>query len=272
MSSRTNGNFSHTPAAWCAKKQWCAKTMRGLIAPRKRSKWYSLSTGLTPGPTQHVVARVNISCLPTSIVPTAKQPAVYEMTKWADIYFEQPGLSKRLRWSPKSGGLGHCIGERINWLRSEHSGIHILPEISSGEKRSYPTAMWGGSVQSALHEELCSAHAKIGENMLARSIIAPFASLAGPELFWYYLLLLFRLCWFIDLVLVQFYGNIINEWKCYIANRCGALIQKKKIMKIWCLQLMLAFFEKWHCRKYNANEQMLLLIVHIYQAPKFAQK
>lgn len=181
------------------------------------------------------------------------------------------GLSKRLRWSPKSGGLGHCTA---------HWGTNKLVAIwALGDPHSAGDQQWGQKVILNSHVRrqcaICPTWRVVfctcknwEENMLARSIIAPFVSLAGPELFWYYLLLLFRLCWFIDLVLVRFYGNIINEWKCYIANRCGALIQKKKIMKIWCLQLMLAFLEKWHCRKYNANEQMLLLIFHIYQAPK----
>lgn len=38
------------------KENW---TMTGLIAPRKRWKRYSLSTGRTPGPTQHAEARVD---------------------------------------------------------------------------------------------------------------------------------------------------------------------------------------------------------------------
>lgn len=72
---------------------------------------------------------------------TAKQPAVCGMTKWADIYFGQPGLSKQVRWSPKSSSLDAFIGGQINYFWPGHSWIH-------------PSAMWGSNVESAPHKDM----------------------------------------------------------------------------------------------------------------------
>lgn len=98
-------------------------------------------------------------------------PSQHRWPKWADIYFGQQCLSKRLRWSPKRGGLNHCIGEWINWLQSGHPGIHTLLVISNGEKRTYPTAMQRASVQSALHEELHMQ--KLGNICLQGALLHP---------------------------------------------------------------------------------------------------